>query len=84
MEVSSYTEARNNLKAILDRACDDYEPTIVTRKSGQAAVVISLEEYNSLTETAYLLSTPANARRLAESREQALSGELLHHEPAAE
>lgn len=79
MEVSSYTEARNNLKAILDRACDDYEPTIVTRKNGQAAVVISLEEYNGLKETTYLFSSPANARRLVDSREQAQAGELSQH-----
>lgn len=84
MEVSSYTEARNKLKAILDRACEDFEPTIVTRKNGRAAVVISLDEYNSLKETAYLLSTPANVRRLVESRQQADAGELLPHELVAE
>lgn len=84
MEVSSYTEARNNLKAILDRACDDYEPTIVARKNGRAAVVISLEEYNSLKETAYLFSTPVNARRLMDSVEQANAGELLHRDLVVE
>ena len=84
MEVSSYTEARNNLKAILDRACDDYEPTIVTRKNGRAAVVISLEEYNGLKETAYLVSTPTNAQRLVESRQQVRVGVLLGHALVAE
>ena len=77
MQVINYTEARNNFKSVLDQACDDYEPTVITRKNGSAAVLISLEEYNGFKETAYLLSTPANATRLAESMEQAKRGELL-------
>jgi len=79
MQVINYTEARNNFKTVLDHVCDDYEPTIITRKNGSAAVLISLEEYNSFKETAYLLSTPANAARLAESMEQSKEGELASH-----
>lgn len=45
MQAVSYTKAGNNLKNIIDRACDDYEPYIITRKNGQNAVIISLEEY---------------------------------------
>lgn len=80
MQVVNYTEARNNFKSMLDRVCDDFEPMIITRKNGSAAVLISIEEYNSFKETAYLLSTPANAARLAESLKQARRGEIEIHE----
>lgn len=80
MQVVNYTEARNNFKSILDHVCDDYEPMIITRKSGSAAVLISIEEYNSFKETAYLLSTPANATRLAESFKQSGRTEIESHE----
>ncbi len=80
MQVVNYTEARNNFKSILDHVCDDYEPMIITRKSGSAAVLISIEEYNSFKETAYLLSTPANATRLAESLKQSGRTEIETHE----
>ncbi len=77
MQAVSYTEARNNLKDIMDRACEDYEPYIITRKNGQNAVIISLEEYNGFKETAYLLSSPNNAKRLFESIEEAKTGKKI-------
>lgn len=80
MQVVNYTEARNNFKSILDQVCDDFEPMIITRKSGSAAVLISIEEYNSFKETAYLLSTPANASRLAESLKQSGREEIAAHD----
>jgi len=80
MQVVNYTEARNNFKSILDQVCDDFEPMIITRKSGSAAVLISIEEYNSFKETAYLLSTPANASRLLESLKQSARGNIVSHE----
>lgn len=79
MQVVNYTEARNNFKSILDHVCDDFEPMIITRKNGSSAVLISIEEYNSFKETAYLLSTPANAARLAQSLNQSSQGEILTH-----
>ncbi len=79
MQVVNYTEARNNFKFILDQVCDDFEPMIITRKSGSAAVLISIDEYNSFKETAYLLSTPVNASRLAESLKQSGRGEIETH-----
>lgn len=64
MKAISYTAARENLAATMDRVCADRDPMVITRKRDQAVVMISLEDYESLEETAYLLRVPANARRL--------------------
>jgi antitoxin YefM len=67
MDAITYTTARANLASTMNRVCDNHEPIIITRNSEQAVVMISLEDYNALEETAYLLRNPANARRLLES-----------------
>ena len=67
MDAITYTAARANLARTMDRVCEDHDPIIITRNSEQAVVMLSLEDYNALTETAYLLRSPANARRLLES-----------------
>jgi len=54
----------------MDQVCDDHDPVIITRNREQAVVMLSLADYESLQETAYLLKSPANARRLLESIEQ--------------
>jgi antitoxin YefM len=64
MNALTYTTARANLASTMDRVCDDHEALIITRNGEQAVVMLSLEDYNSLEETAYLLRTPANAKRL--------------------
>ncbi len=51
----------------MDRVCDDHDPVIITRNRDQAVVMLSLEDYESLQETAYLLRSPANAKRLLDS-----------------
>ena len=58
----------------MDRVCDDHAPVVITRKNGGAVVMLSLRDYEGLEETAYLLSSPANARRLLESVEEMASG----------
>jgi len=63
----TYTAARENLAATMNRVCEDHDPVIITRNRDQAVVMMSLEDYESLQETAYLLRAPANARRLLES-----------------
>ncbi|HRP95541.1 MAG TPA: type II toxin-antitoxin system prevent-host-death family antitoxin [Rhodocyclaceae bacterium] len=64
MDAISYTAARANLASTMERVCNDHEPLIITR-SGQASVVmLSLEDFQALEETAYLLRSPENARRL--------------------
>ncbi|MEA2605211.1 MAG: antitoxin YefM [Acidobacteriota bacterium] len=67
MDSISYTNARANLTRTMDQVCETHEPVIITR-SGQASVVmLSLEDYSSLEETAYLLRSPKNAKRLLEA-----------------
>ncbi len=73
-EAITYTEARQNFASVMDRACDDHEPIIVTRQKSRPVVLMSLEDYNSMAETAYLLSTPANAERLMASIREADAG----------
>lgn len=67
MKAITYTAARESLAATMDRVCADHDPVIITRNRDQAVVMISLEDYDSLQETAYLLRAPENARRLLES-----------------
>ena len=67
MDSISYTRARANLTKTMDHVCESHEPVVITR-SGQAAVVmLSLEDFNSLEETAYLLRSPKNAKRLVDA-----------------
>ena len=67
MQISSYSEARANLKAIIDRTIDDADVTVIHRRNGENAVLMSESQYNSLMETLHLLSTPANAKSLAQA-----------------
>ncbi len=67
MKAITYTSARENLASTMDHVCFDHDPVIITRNRDQAVVMISLEDYESLQETAYLLRSPANARRLLDS-----------------
>jgi len=67
MKAITYTAARESLASTMDRVCLDHDPVIITRNRDQAVVMISLDDYESLEETAYLLRSPANARRLLDS-----------------
>lgn len=67
MKAISYTSARNNLVATMRMVCEDHNPVIITRRNNNAVVIMSLEDYDALNETAYLLQSPKNARRLIES-----------------
>jgi antitoxin YefM len=67
MDAITYTTARANLAETMNRVCEDHEAIIITRNGEQAVVMISLDDYNALEETAYLLRSPKNARRLLES-----------------
>jgi antitoxin YefM len=64
MNAVTYTYVRNNLAKTLEKVCDDHDPVIVTRQNQNSVVIMSLEDYESLTETAYLLRSPKNAQRL--------------------
>lgn len=67
MNTMTYTEIRRRLAETMERVCDDHAPIIVTRKNSRSVVMMSLEDYEALEETAYLLRSPTNARRLLES-----------------
>ena len=67
MDAISYTTVRANLAQTMDRVCEDHEPLIITRNRQQSVVMISLEDYKALEETAYLLRAPKNAKRLLEA-----------------
>lgn len=67
MDAITYSAARANLATTMDRVCLDHEPIIITRNSQQAVVMMSLEDYNALQETAYLLRSPKNTRRLIDA-----------------
>jgi antitoxin YefM len=67
MDSISYTAARANLAKTMDEVCESHEPVIITRNGQESVVMLSLEDYNSLEETAYLLRSPNNAKRLLEA-----------------
>ena len=67
MEAITYTAARQNFAKTMEKVCTDHAPIIVTRKSSNSVVIMSLEDYEALEETAYLLRSPKNTRRLIES-----------------
>lgn len=77
MKAITYTAARENLAATMDKVCEDRDPVIITRKRDQAVVMISLEDFESIEETAYLLRSPANAKRLLASIEAAEEGKVI-------
>jgi antitoxin YefM len=60
----TYTAARENLASTMNKVCEDQAPVIITRNRDQSVVMISLAEYEALQETAYLMRSPANAKRL--------------------
>lgn len=74
MRTINFSDARSNLKKVLDRVADDADVTIITRRDADDVVVMSLDSFNSWRETLYLMSSPANARRLTESIAQARAG----------
>jgi antitoxin YefM len=67
MESISYTSARSNLAKTMKQVCDDHAPIAITRKGEGAVVMMSMSDYQALEETAYLLRSPKNTRRLIEA-----------------
>lgn len=82
MDAITYSSARANLASTMDRVCSDHEPLIITRNGEKAVVMLSLEDYKALEETAYLLRSPANARRLLSSMAQLNAGKGILRELA--
>lgn len=67
MELVNYSDARSNLARMMDKVCDDHAAVTITRRNAPSVVMMSLEDYEALEETAYLLRSPKNAKRLLES-----------------
>ena len=79
MNVVNFSEARNHLKSVLDQVVADSDCTVITRRDAEDAVVMSLDHYNSLMETVYLLKSPANVAHLAKSIDQYRRGKTEEH-----
>jgi antitoxin YefM len=80
MTVVNYTEARNNLKSILDTVVNDADVTIISRRDAEDAVVMSLDYFNAMQETLHLLKSPANVAHLERSIAQYREGKTTRHE----
>lgn len=74
MQTISYTEVRKQLANTMLQVCSDHQPTIITRRQQPSVVMLSLDDYNALTETAYLLRSPNNATRLFNAIEELNAG----------
>ena len=74
MATITYSEARSKLAETMEKVCDDHSPVIITRKNSRSVVMISLDDYEAMEETAYLLRSPKNTRRLLESIAELESG----------
>jgi len=83
MKIISYTDARNGLKAVLDGVVNDADIAVITRREGGNAVLMSQAQYESMAETLYLLSNPANAAHLAASIAQHKAGKAKRRELVA-
>lgn len=80
MKVVNFSDARNRLKSVLDQVVNDRDYTIISRRDADDAVVMSLDQFNSLMETVHLLRSPANAAHLAKSIKQYQSGKTVNHD----
>ena len=80
MHVETFTNTRNNLKAVLDRVVDSRAPIKIARQRGEAVVMVAESEWDSIEETLYLLSSPKNAARLAASIAELDAGRGEEHD----
>jgi len=78
MNAINYTELRQNLKTYMDNSYQDHEPLIITRKDNQNMILMSLDDYNSITETQYLLSTENNTNHLLKSLKESRDNKAFH------
>ncbi len=79
MNTISYSSLRNNLAGVLDQVNNDHQAVIITRQNKTPAVIISLDDFKSYEETAYLMASPKNAKRLTDSINEIESGNTKIH-----
>jgi len=70
MQAVFYSQARNNLREIINKVCDDFDEYIITTKDDKSAVILSYDEYSAMKETMYLLSSKNNRDRLNDAVDQ--------------
>ena len=80
MRTMSYTESRAKYAEVLDSVVNDREAVVITRAGHEPVVIVSLEDFESLRETAYLMRSPTNARRLLDAMERLEAGEGDQHD----
>ncbi|OYN97025.1 antitoxin YefM [Propionibacteriaceae bacterium ES.041] len=81
MKTMSYSESRARYAEVLDGVINDREEVVITRAGHEPVVIVSLADYEALRETAYLMRSPANARRLLDAMERLESGRGERHDP---
>ena len=79
MDTLSYSAFRTQLAGIMDKVNNDHKPMLVTRQNGKPAVVMSLDDFHSYEETAYLMTSPKNAIRLNEAISEIEAGDVIQH-----
>ncbi len=80
MQTMSYSAFRAKLAGTLDKVNEDHAPVTITRQNGKPAVVMSLEDFNSYEETAYLMASPKNAERLNQAISEIEAGKTIQRE----
>lgn len=80
MRTVNYSFFRNHLANVLDKVNDDHTPVIITRQNGKAAIVLSLEDFRSYEETAYLMASPKNAERLNKAINAISTNNIIKHD----
>ncbi|WP_110648243.1 type II toxin-antitoxin system Phd/YefM family antitoxin [Salinicola peritrichatus] len=79
MDTLSYSAFRSHLAKTLDKVNDDHTPVLITRQNGKPAIVMSVEDFKSYEETAYLMASPKNAERLSQAIAEAEGGQTKAH-----
>jgi len=79
MDTISYSAFRNHLAGSLDKVNEDHNPLLITRQNGKPAVVMSLDDFHSYEETAYLMASPKNAERLNQAIAEVEAGKISQH-----
>ncbi len=80
MEAITYTQAHQNFSEVINQVCVNHTPVIITSDSENPVVVMSLEDYNSIEETLYLLRSPRNAQRLYKALDEIKQGKYQEHD----
>jgi antitoxin YefM len=79
MKTMTYTDSRAHYAEVLDAVVNDREEVVITRAGHEPVVIVSLTDFEALRETAYLMRSPANARRLLDAMERLENGEGVSH-----